>query len=240
MKTKRWRHSSHLDMINPLEPSLNVSYNVSYKGLEQFKEECRKGIKKLNIIKQATSEESPVKDGLFWVFKNESAPPPRPRLVIPSLKSLDLGSGKENKGGKQSKSEMIGKSPTHISVKEYFELNSSSHENQPRLKKNKAEGDKLSEGETNNPWKTEAESALWSEIDNLQVQDDKIANSGKLLSRKKISSLFKPKIAEGNSGVSTEAKLETETDDLHEKERIERLKMKYLRSPTSQSFKHNL
>ena len=280
MKTKRWKHSSHLDMVNPLEPSLNISYNVGPKGLEQFKDECRKSIKKLNILKQASLEESPVKDGLFWIFKNETAPPQRPRLVIPSLKALDLGSGKENLKGKKSRSEREGKSHAQISVKEYFELNSSSHDTQPRIKKNKTHGEKSRTDETRNAWKNKTEpevwseidissstdtqprlrknktdgektptdetinawknkteSELWSEINQLQGKDDNMARSSKLLSRKTLSSLFKPSIVE-DSVVSTETKLET--DESQERERLERLKMKYLRNPSSQSFKHNL
>ena len=64
-----------------------------------------------------------------------------------------------------------------------------------------------------------------------------MARSSKLLSRKTFSSLFKPSIVE-DSVVSTETKLET--DESQERERLERLKMKYLRNPSSQSFKHNL
>ena len=237
MKTKRWKHSSHLDLVNPLEPSLNISYNVGYKGLEQFKDECRKSIKKLNILKQASLEESPVKDGLFWIFKNETAPPQRPRLVIPSLRSLDLGSGKDNLGGKKSRSETEGKRHAQISVKEYFELSSSSNDTQPRLKINKTDGEKSRTDETINAWKNETESGVWSEINQLQGKEDNMAKSSKLLSKKKLNSLFKPSIVE-DSVVSTETKVET--DELQERERLERLKMKYLRNPSSQSFKHNL
>jgi len=263
MKTKRWKHTSHLDMINPLEPTLNVSYNVGYKGLEQFKEECRKGIKKLNILKQSTQEESPIKDGLFWLFKNESAPPERPRLVIPSLKTLDLGSGKENQGGKKSRSEREAKNPSlntisvkenqggkksrsereeknpslnTISVKDYFDLIPSHDDTKPRLKKSDEE--KSPTEETSHTWKKKTESAIWTEIDKIHEQDDK-SKPSKLLSSKKLSSLFKPSIVQ-DRGVSAKAKPEMQIDDLQEQERLERLKTKYLRNSSSKSFKHNL
>ena len=173
-------------------------------------------IKKLNILKQASLEESPVKDGLFWIFKNETAPPQRPRLVIPSLKSLDLGSGKDNLGGKKSRSETEGKRNAQISVKEYFELSSSSNDTQPRLKINKTDGEKSRTDETINAWKNETESGVWSEINQLQGKEDNMAKSSKLLSRKKLNSLFKPSIVE-DSVVSTETKVET--DELQERER---------------------
>ena len=238
MKTKRWKHTSHLDMINPLEPTLNVSYNVGYKGLEQFKEECRKGIKKLNILKQSAQEESPIKDGLFWLFKNESAPPPRPKLVIPSLKTLDLGSGKENQGGKKSRSEREEKSPSldTISVKDYLDLNPSPDDAKPRLKKSDEE--KSPTEETSHTWKKKTESVIWTEIDKIHEQDD-MSKPSKLLSSKKLSSLFKPSIVQ-DRGVPTKAKPEMQIADLQEEERLERLKTKYLRNPSSKSFKHNL
>ena len=315
MKTKRWKHSSHLDMINPLEPTLNVSYNVGYKGLEQFKEECRKGIKKLNNLKQSAQEESPVKDGLFWLFKNESAPPTRPRLVIPSLKSLDLGSGKENQGGKKSKSSSLitasvkdyfdknpspddtkprlqktksdeeksldlgsekenqggkksrsGKSlsvndffylnpspedtepslkkpksdeeklPTdETSVKDNFDLNPSPDDNKPSFKKTKSDEEKSPADETSHSWKMKTESGIWSEIDKIHEQDD-LSKPSKLLSSKKLSSLFNPSIVpvqEAKPGSNYRKQL-------REEERLERLKTKYLRKPSSKSFKQNL
>ena len=114
---------------------------------------------------------------------------------------------------------------------------SSSTDTQPRLRKNKTDGEKSRTDETIRAWKNEAKSELWSEINQLQGKDDNMARSSKLLSRKTLSSLFKPSIVE-DSVVSTETKLET--DESQERERLERLKMKYLRNPSSQSFKHNL
>ena len=66
-----------------------------------------------------------------------------------------------------------------------------------------------------------------------------MSKPSKLLSSKKLSSLFKTSIVQ-DRGVPTKAKPEMQIADLQEEERLERLKTKYLRNPSSKSFKHNL
>ena len=258
MKTKQWKHSSHLDMINPLEPDLNVSYNVSAKGLEQFKNECRKSIKKLNILKQAESEESSVKDGIFCIFKNENALPPRSRIVIPNMHEICSDDGRKNK--KKPRNDRDGKSHSlpHLSVKEYFDKTISPNDAMPRLRKD--DPDKMAVSQTGNEKKNqmveessthvnvvsnsngitnEMESEIWSEIEKLNaVQEDSTnkSNSTKLLSRVNISSLFIPN--QDDRPKETQ-EIHADVVQLQDKKRVEQLKMKYLRK-NSADFKHNL
>jgi len=46
VKDTTWNKSKCLDLINPIEPDLNVSYNVSRTALKQFKEKCRESKKR--------------------------------------------------------------------------------------------------------------------------------------------------------------------------------------------------
>ena len=91
MKSRRWANSSSLDLINPLEPNLNVSYNVNKRALELFQETCRQSIKKLDLLNKRRSDEARVKDGLFWLLESDFKVPTRPKVELPNLFEMDLG-----------------------------------------------------------------------------------------------------------------------------------------------------
>jgi len=46
VKDRNWSKSRSLDIINPIEPDLNISYNVSPTALKQFKDKCRESKKR--------------------------------------------------------------------------------------------------------------------------------------------------------------------------------------------------
>ena len=94
VKSSRWVNSSCMDIINPLEPNLNVSFNISNKRqVEMFQVSCRSAIKKLKLIDDGEKSST---DGLFWLFENKETVSKQKRVLnIPSL--LDIGLGGEDK-----------------------------------------------------------------------------------------------------------------------------------------------
>jgi len=68
-KNRSWRNSSALDLVNPLEPELNVSYNVNTRAVEMFQRKCKEDATKMEILQQAELEgTSGSEGGLFWLL----------------------------------------------------------------------------------------------------------------------------------------------------------------------------
>lgn len=94
-KEKSWKNSSALDLINPLEPDLNVSFNVNRRAVELFQTKCEQDINKILTLKEAEKEGTCLKDGLFWLFDTKDRGPHRSKLVFPSVNDLYLKEEKE-------------------------------------------------------------------------------------------------------------------------------------------------
>ena len=67
-KDAKWTHSSALDIYNPLEPRLNVSYNINGKALSDFQEKCKQGRDRVKLLIQGQlGEDKEISDGLFAI-----------------------------------------------------------------------------------------------------------------------------------------------------------------------------
>ena len=91
-KNVKWKHSSALDIFNPLEPQLNVSYNVSRAALKDFQEECKVARDKLDLLEKEINDGGKSRDGLFCIFDGKSSKgaksrDPR-RVILPSVGEL--------------------------------------------------------------------------------------------------------------------------------------------------------
>jgi len=98
VKTRRWKNSATIDLINPLEKDLNVSYNVSKRAVEIFQEQCKESVSKIELLqskKDLYSKKDQVAvekmNGLFWLFENKGKPPNKPKILVPNLFEMDLG-----------------------------------------------------------------------------------------------------------------------------------------------------
>ena len=49
-KVRSWRHSSVMDIINPLEPDLNLSYNINKQALTMFQQKSTKAATKMENV----------------------------------------------------------------------------------------------------------------------------------------------------------------------------------------------
>ena len=91
-KDSSWKHSSALDIYNPLEPQLNVSYNVNSGALRAFQEECRVARGKVDLLLQGRDKREEVDDGLFCIFDDQSRKRKHhkdsPKFVLPSIDEL--------------------------------------------------------------------------------------------------------------------------------------------------------
>ena len=92
-KNSNWRHSSALDIYNPLEPQLNVSYNVNSKALGEFQEKCKQGRDRTKLLIQGQlGEDKELTDGLFWIIEDhryrDKKSKVQSRVRMPNLDSL--------------------------------------------------------------------------------------------------------------------------------------------------------
>ena len=102
-KQKSWRNSSAMDLINPLEPDLNVSYNVNLRALDMFQNRCREDSVKLQILLEAGDGGEIKQGGLFWLFDGKNAPPPKANFSIPRIETIGLKKEVEMKEKSESK-----------------------------------------------------------------------------------------------------------------------------------------
>jgi len=103
-KDRSWRNSSALDMINPLEPDLNVSYNINKRALDLFQIKCLEGINKLELLKEAEKRGEVVNEGLFWLLNDHHKVSSKAiKLSVPRLE--DLGIKQERQSEKISSNE---------------------------------------------------------------------------------------------------------------------------------------
>merc|ERR1712179_127748 len=134
-KEQSWRNSSAMDLINPLEPDLNVSYNVNTRALDIFQSRCREDSVKMQTLREAEEEGESNKEGLFWLFDGKNASPPRAKFSIPRIESIGLKKEVEmseqlepkkkvrmNSGSRSKHQEDIGEE-TKISLKDLFHKN---------------------------------------------------------------------------------------------------------------------
>ena len=229
MKTKRWANSSHLDIINPLEPSLNVSYNVNGKAIESFKDRCRESIRKLNDIKQSRSDGEPLNDGLFWLFESsEKKRNERPKLTIPNLHDFDLGPRKvkqtENNGPDLSKNIVS----TLFEEEESPDLQPIPNDQSQEVLKVDAEDKKLKNDQKLSGSDTFSPSPSQSPEPEDQFKP-----------RRSLKYLFEKEDVKVKDGKMKMVKQLIDISD-EEDRRIEKLKSKYLRGNTSHKFKHKL
>jgi len=220
IKTRRWANSSSLDLINPLEPNLNVSYNVSVKSVEKFKEQCRKAIKKLNSCRQHNNKEK--HNGLFNLFENEELTPQRPRVVVPNLHDLNLLGDDEDEPSRSSGNNRIDLPDIMINKDQG---------NKP-FGRTEAMGRKseTSKTELNNFQDDDIIIPLREDRRETQLQN---AKGEKLISKKAFQNLFSSEVK--SKSVSVQKKTDTVEDD-----RIDKLKVKYLRSNAKSKFTHKM
>jgi len=89
-KQKGWINSSALDLINPLEPDLNVSYNINSRALDMFQNRCREDSSKLKMFAQLQGEGESTKEGLFWLFDGKKSSATKSTFSIPRIESIGL------------------------------------------------------------------------------------------------------------------------------------------------------
>ena len=92
-----------MDLINPLEPDLNVSYNVNLRALDMFQNRCREDSVKLQIVLEAGDGGEIKQGGLFWLFDGKNAPPPKANFSIPRIETIGLKKEVEMKEKSESK-----------------------------------------------------------------------------------------------------------------------------------------
>jgi len=87
-KRTDWRNSSAMDITNPLEPNLNVSYNLNKTAVNLFKEKCSDGLQKLEMLEK-TKEATGVlqRDGFLWLLSKVNDMPKRKK----NINLADLG-----------------------------------------------------------------------------------------------------------------------------------------------------
>jgi len=96
-KNRSWRNSSALDLINPLEPDLNVSYNVNTRAVEKFQKKCEQGIEKLEMLKLAEKEGESLKEGLFWLLENQNDQLKKNhKFALPRIQEIGLNKVRPN------------------------------------------------------------------------------------------------------------------------------------------------
>ena len=57
-----------MDITNPLEPVLNLSYNVNKTAVKMFKEKCSSGVEKMDILKDVKNTHGPLHQVINTVF----------------------------------------------------------------------------------------------------------------------------------------------------------------------------
>jgi len=151
-KEKSWRNSSAMDLINPLEPDLNVSYNVNNRALDIFQSRCREDSVKMQKLRQVEDGGESNNEGLFWLFDGKNASPPRAKYSIPRIESIGLkkevdmneqsepkktvriNSGERMKPGSRSKQQEYMGEETKISLKDLFHNNHATYTEQNEQK----------------------------------------------------------------------------------------------------------
>merc|ERR1712106_946730 len=92
MGNRSWRNSSAVDLVNPLEPELNVSYNVNTRAVEMFQRKCKEDASKMEILHQAELEgTSGSEGGLFWLLDGPKVNNNRKNkvlLVVPRIAEI--------------------------------------------------------------------------------------------------------------------------------------------------------
>ena len=224
LKTRRWTNSSSLDLINPLEPNLNVSYNVNAKSVEKFKEQCRVAIKKMNEWRK-NKEAHP---GLFFLFENEDLRPQRPKVIVPNLFDLDLLGDEDSTSNKSTKNK--------FEVSELFE-----EEKADKATTVKSEPTEDNIGKPG--WNNENEISLPLRESRENITNNK--HRERLISKKAFQNIFsaaKPDVKLGSEKSPAESL--TAPDKGHadpaEEKRIDKLKVKYLRSNAKSKFSHKM
>jgi len=92
LKDTSWHNSSGLDITNPIEKNLNVSYNVSRKSVDQFQLKASEAASKLAQLAAAEDQETILNDGIFWLFSSKQETGERQQFVFPSIVELGLSS----------------------------------------------------------------------------------------------------------------------------------------------------
>eukprot|EP00092_Neocalanus_flemingeri_P005754 GFUD01006194.1.p1 GENE.GFUD01006194.1~~GFUD01006194.1.p1 ORF type:complete len:653 (-),score=224.23 GFUD01006194.1:52-2010(-) len=94
-KDLTWRNSSAMDIINPLEPELNVSYNVNSRAVDMFQERCRQTMVKLETLNEAEEQGEIVKEGLFWLLCENSQQKQKQKFALPKIQDLGMKQGRQ-------------------------------------------------------------------------------------------------------------------------------------------------
>jgi len=210
VKTRRWKNSATIDLINPLEKDLNVSYNVSKRAVEIFQEQCKESVSKIELLqskKDLYSKKDQVAvekmNGLFWLFENKGKPPQKPKILVPNLFEMNLG-GSPNLE-ERSLGDLSNQNSTKNGDKQTFSK---------KLDQKKKEHHETTEFSASKP------------TDNLK-------KNVHLSKRINLTSLI------SNNGDNNENN-DSSKDDQKEVLRVEKLRAKYFRSNDHSQFSHKL
>jgi len=99
LKNKKWQKSSAMDIINPIEPALNVSYNVNASAVRLLSERCREASKRCGklVDNQPGADLSAIFGG-----KQKQRAQSTKAFAIPNISDVGLD-GKEKAERTQSK-----------------------------------------------------------------------------------------------------------------------------------------
>ena len=73
-----------MNIVNPLEPELNVSFNVNQHAVERLKARCEQAAERLELVMRGQAGEQ---EGLFWLLENKH--PVQQKVKVPNL--LEIG-----------------------------------------------------------------------------------------------------------------------------------------------------
>ena len=73
-----------MNIVNPLEPELNVSFNVNKHAVERLQAQCEQAAERLEQVMRGQAEE---REGLFWLLENKH--PVQQKIKFPN--HLEIG-----------------------------------------------------------------------------------------------------------------------------------------------------
>merc|ERR1712059_92315 len=88
-KDKNWPNSSVLDIVNPLETELNVSYNINRNAVRMFQEKAGQAAERLSLLEKAEEKGELLNEGVFWLFKAGQEVDEK-RFALPRIQELGL------------------------------------------------------------------------------------------------------------------------------------------------------
>jgi len=93
-KDRNWPKSSALDIVNPLEKELNVSYNINRNAVRLFQEKAVQATEKLSLLENSEEKLKLLHEGVFWLFEAGQKVEEK-RFALPRIQDLGLNRQEE-------------------------------------------------------------------------------------------------------------------------------------------------